>query len=690
MDHKKNNVPKATSRRVNDAPGHEAFPLGQTFALRQMNNTAASELQVKLGGGVEADRAAVKILAALEQQGEVADVAGFRRGVLLIRADASTKTMSAATDWSATAKNAAVSDLRQRALEYEATLAAPGVSSATAGNAVPSGELPVTKIADHVRYEGTSRLLDLTGKDLRGVAELGAQLQQVRRAYPGIKVDFSGANLSGMQLQNADLTQIVFDGADLSQAKLGGADLHASRFVKANLSGANLNGARADSNFDGADLSGAWLNDTNLKGAGLHGADLRRANLTEAQMLKADLRGADLRDAVLENTNLNGASLPGAQLDRTVLRGASLLRADLQGVSARNASFVGANLNQTDFRAADLSGSDLSRTKLIGAQLGGANLTNVSVGRAVVSGIDLTGARQDGVDWAQIVPLPAPEPGPRTLLDIRHTLRRVDRPIPPRPVAGQPVTQIAAFVEVQEGRKVLNLVGKDLRNAPDLVSQVRELRRDFPGVRLDLRRATLGDMQLPGIDLTGAILDGADFSRANLSGADLNAVRALKTNFRAAVMVSVAANGNFDSSNFSGAVLDRANLTNAGLHATNMNRASLIEARLGKADMRDANLTGANLRSAAMNDSRLNGAALIGADFESASLYKADLTGVRARTSIFMRANLTQAKLGGADFSSAKLGRANLTNAATVGADFRNAQLEGADLTGVDFSKAMR
>ena len=71
-------------------------------------------------------------------------------------------------------------------------------------------------------------------------------------------------------------------------------------------------GERAD--LSGADLQGADLRWANLQGADLQGADLRRADLSGANLQGADLRRADLSGADLSGADLQGADLQGADL----------------------------------------------------------------------------------------------------------------------------------------------------------------------------------------------------------------------------------------------------------------------------------------------------------------------------------------------------------------------------------------
>ena len=117
------------------------------------------------------------------------------------------------------------------------------------------------------------------------------------------------------------------------------------------------NGIRADLSgvdLEYADLDGADLRDANLSGADLRGADLRSANLWYA-----DLRGADLRDASLGCADLGYADLGGANLG-----GADLSGADLRDTDLRGANLGHANLYDADFSGADLGGANLWSTDL--------------------------------------------------------------------------------------------------------------------------------------------------------------------------------------------------------------------------------------------------------------------------------------------------------------------------------------
>ena len=123
------------------------------------------------------------------------------------------------------------------------------------------------------------------------------------------------------------------------------------------------NGIRADLSgvdLEYADLDGADLRDANLSGADLRGADLRDANLWYA-----DLRGADLRDASLGCADLGYADLGGANLGGADLRGADLRDADLRGANLGHANLYGADFSGADLGGANLWSTDLSCVKNI-------------------------------------------------------------------------------------------------------------------------------------------------------------------------------------------------------------------------------------------------------------------------------------------------------------------------------------
>jgi hypothetical protein len=79
--------------------------------------------------------------------------------------------------------------------------------------------------------------------------------------------------------------------------------------VKADLSGADLENA----DLRGTNLSGADLYNANLENADLRGTNLSGADLVDAYLIDADLENANLVDADLSGANLENANLYNAK-----------------------------------------------------------------------------------------------------------------------------------------------------------------------------------------------------------------------------------------------------------------------------------------------------------------------------------------------------------------------------------------
>jgi uncharacterized protein YjbI with pentapeptide repeats len=110
------------------------------------------------------------------------------------------------------------------------------------------------------------------------------------------------------------------DGLDFSGADLSGLELLGADFSDANLSGVRLVGAR---------LGNAWLLGTTLRNADLSHSLLRKAqgrgcDAQEMTAIEADFRNGDFAQANLSNTDLRGARLGDAWLPCADLRGADL------------------------------------------------------------------------------------------------------------------------------------------------------------------------------------------------------------------------------------------------------------------------------------------------------------------------------------------------------------------------------
>ena len=162
----------------------------------------------------------------------------------------------------------------------------------------------------------------------------------------------------------------------------------------------------SDVRLSGANLSHLELSDANLSEAELKGTNLSDANLSDANLSEAKLKGANLSDANLSDANLSHAKLDGADLSLAILPGADLSGAELKGAilsdaKLSDAKLEGAVLSLANLRRADLSGADIGGgTFLFDADLRRAELNDVNLSGAYLSGADLKEA--EGVTQEQL------------------------------------------------------------------------------------------------------------------------------------------------------------------------------------------------------------------------------------------------------------------------------------------------
>lgn len=115
----------------------------------------------------------------------------------------------------------------------------------------------------------------------------------------------SGGRLEALQELNGDGVSLV--GVDVSGAFLQGVQLQHARLVRANFNAADVR----DGNFDGVDLSDAYLQTANFRQARLHGANLEGAHFDRADLTGADLSGANLAGVTLDDADLHFADFAG-------------------------------------------------------------------------------------------------------------------------------------------------------------------------------------------------------------------------------------------------------------------------------------------------------------------------------------------------------------------------------------------
>ena len=229
---------------------------------------------------------------------------------------------------------------------------------------------------------------------------------------------FRGADLSGLRLRKADISDCDFARAKLRAANLRGATGKGAVFTKANLNNADLTGYTGPSGFVSAKLNGATLSHANVVESDFANARLEDADLERCRMDQSSLRGAVLVGAELKGTQMSHVDAYRIDLSRTTLErvragGMNLAEGGLGGAAftqcyltnahfdsakaseaafvdcnlggatfrdaiLRGATFRRCNLGGTDFAGADMSGATVEACKLYGFTLGEADLTDVN------------------------------------------------------------------------------------------------------------------------------------------------------------------------------------------------------------------------------------------------------------------------------------------------------------------------
>ena len=93
----------------------------------------------------------------------------------------------------------------------------------------------------------------------------------------------------------------------------------------------------------GCDFSGRNLSGINLSNLSMVGDDFTGANLAGANFAHSTIQGVDFSHAILRNANFRLAKLTGVDFSHAILDGANLSNASLTGVDLGHASLTGAN-----------------------------------------------------------------------------------------------------------------------------------------------------------------------------------------------------------------------------------------------------------------------------------------------------------------------------------------------------------
>jgi uncharacterized protein YjbI with pentapeptide repeats len=234
--------------------------------------------------------------------------------------------------------------------------------------------------------EGDLSDLDFSGRELVGALLQNANFQ---------RASFAGADLTEAQLGDGDFTEACFDGANLTNADLTASTLVRASFEFADLTAAELSdaiGPEADFAgatgegifFTGGDWKRGIFDGVNMTAANFSGAALAGASFRKAKLAKINLRDAYGGDVSFEQAEMHAIRGDGCKLHRcslhrveapkSVFENAELLDADLSDANLSGSSFLRASCLRANFARSELVESNLAFAKLTGTNFQRANL----------------------------------------------------------------------------------------------------------------------------------------------------------------------------------------------------------------------------------------------------------------------------------------------------------------------------
>ncbi|MVV50810.1 pentapeptide repeat-containing protein [Pseudomonas sp. PB120] len=195
-------------------------------------------------------------------------------------------------------------------------------------------------------------------------------------------IDFSGQDLSRINLQGMRFERCLFAGSNLTAAKLDNTEWLNCRAAQAIFRSATL----VDAKFSSSDLNNTQWQHSKLAHASFEGCKLTGANFVDAATL-----GLNFSDCVLRSACLSGLSFY-----KSKLRGLDFADADLSYCDFRQAEFLEggslsmARVNNARFDQADLREASLDGLRLVDAKLFKGAIISKSQASMLLSGLGLT------------------------------------------------------------------------------------------------------------------------------------------------------------------------------------------------------------------------------------------------------------------------------------------------------------
>ena len=219
------------------------------------------------------------------------------------------------------------------------------------------------------------------------LAQLYSTASYQARDLTGIRFYFN--NLASGNFAGQNLTDAHFSGSTLTDSDFTDADVRGATFDYTTSKGFTSAQLYSTASYKFGNLTGISLDDNDLSGWNFAGQNLTNAVFRNATLTDADFTGASLRKASFEIYG-HGTGISPAQLYSTAsyqdhdLREINLVRNDLRGWNFTgqnliNANFLGATLTDADFTGAEIPGANFGKYFVPGGALGTLLGTGISL-----------------------------------------------------------------------------------------------------------------------------------------------------------------------------------------------------------------------------------------------------------------------------------------------------------------------
>ena len=235
---------------------------------------------------------------------------------------------------------------------------------------------------ENTRFDLRRRSLkgaQLVGLNLNNALFLDSTLDGANFSYSSLEgANFTNAKLKDATFESADLKLAIFNMSDLTRVDFNSANLVNSDFTysviehayfgRSSIQGANLNAVKSS----GAIFSFANLQNTNLAGGVFKSANFEESDLKSSDLREAQFQGASFKKAKLQASDMQKSSFQGANFDDALLHSVLLIDSELQGASLRKTSVQGADLTNVSMQGAvidntNFNGAILRKAKMFGA-----------------------------------------------------------------------------------------------------------------------------------------------------------------------------------------------------------------------------------------------------------------------------------------------------------------------------------